>query len=115
MSYRVCLLKLIDIYSVDSQLMSGLFRIFRKATQIITNDNTSQLDRSKLDGRPKDITKKFKNLIIEKYDGLFVYSLKLMLQKYQHYPELHVNILITIYQITNSLDFKSLVNFFFIF
>lgn len=112
MSYRVCLMKMIDIYSTDSQLMSGLFRIFRKASQQITNDSTSFLDRNKIDGRPKEITKKFKILLIEKYDGLFIYSLRLMLQKYQHYPELHVNILIIIYQITSSIEYKNLVNYF---
>jgi len=112
MSYRICLLKIIDIYSTDSQMMSGLFRIFRKTSQQITNDYSSNLDKKRIDGRPKDISKKFKILLIEKYDGLFIYSLRLMLQKYQHYPELHVNILIIIYQITSSIEYKHLVKFY---
>lgn len=109
MSYRICLLKMIDIFSMDSSLMSGLFRVFRKSTQLITNHSTPLLDRNKLDGRPKDISKKFKLLLIEKYDGIFIYSLRIMIQKYNHYPELHVNILIILFQITSGLDYKSLV------
>ena len=109
MSYRISWLKLIDVYSVDSQIMSGLFRVFRKATQLITNDTSPFLDRSRIQGKPRDISKKLKLLLIEEYGGLFIYSLKLMLQKYQHYPELHVNILIILFQITSFVEFKHLV------
>jgi hypothetical protein len=87
---------MIDIYSIDSQL--------------ITNHGTSMLDRSKIDGRPKEISKKFKILLVDKYEGIFIYSLRIMIQKYNHYPELHVNILIILFQITTGLDYKALVN-----
>jgi len=40
--------------------------------------------------------------MIEKYEGLYLHSLNLILHKYQHYSELHYNILIIIFQITNS-------------
>ena len=109
MSYRISLLKLIDVYSIDSQMMSGLFRVFRKATQLITCDTSPLIDRNRMEGKPKDVSKKFKAMLIEKYDGLFLYSIRLMLQKFQHYPELHVNVLITLFQITSYIDSKLLV------
>lgn len=63
MGYRITLLKLIDAFYDDSQIMSGLFRIIRKATQIITNETSPFLDKTILKSSPKDISKMFKVLI----------------------------------------------------
>jgi hypothetical protein len=49
--------------------------------------------------------------MIEKYNGLFLHSLNVLLHKYQHYSELHYNILIIIYQVINSLESKHLVKY----
>ena len=48
--------------------------------------------------------------MIEKYDGLFFKCLNLILYKYQHYPQLHYNILLIIYHIINDSDSEGLVN-----
>jgi hypothetical protein len=60
MGYRITLLKLIDAFYEDSQIMSGLFRIMRKATQIITNEYSPLLDKSTLKSTPKEISKMYK-------------------------------------------------------
>jgi hypothetical protein len=57
MSYKVSLLKLIDVYSSDSQMMSGLFKVFRKATQLLTYDSSTLLDKEQLDESPYSISK----------------------------------------------------------
>ena len=106
MSYRICLLKLIDEYSMDSEIMSGLIRVFRKATQILTYDSSVLIDKSMIEGSPQEVSRKFKILLIEKYKGLFVLSLKLILHKYHHYPDIHLNILILVFQITGFIDSK---------
>ena len=62
MGYRISLLKLIDAFYDDCQIMSGLFRILRKATQIITNESSTLLDKTVLYSNPKDISKKYKVL-----------------------------------------------------
>lgn len=66
MGYRFTFMKLIDSFYNDSQIMSGLYRIFRKATQMITNDVSNFLDKSQLKSSPKDISKMFrvKNIYI---------------------------------------------------
>lgn len=51
--------------------------------------------------------------MIEKWDGLFFQSLNQVLDKYQHYPDLHYNILLIIFQIINDLDPDSLVIYMF--
>ena len=48
-------------------------------------------------------------MIIEQNEGIFFTTLKIMLSKYFDYPELHVNILIIIYQLTNYCDSQSLI------
>lgn len=106
MSYRICLLKLIDEYSTDSKIMCGLIRVFRKATQILTYDSSTLIDKSLIEGSPNEVSRKFKILLIEKHKGLFILSLKLLLQKYHHYPDLHLNILILIFQLTGFIDSK---------
>lgn len=60
MGYRFSLIKLIDSFYNDSQVMSGLFRLLRKATQIITNEDSNSLDKTKLKSDPKDISKTFR-------------------------------------------------------
>jgi hypothetical protein len=50
-----------------------------------------------------------KKIIIEQSDGIYFVTLKLILMKYQHYPEMHRNILIIIYQLTNFCDSQSLI------
>jgi hypothetical protein len=52
---------------------------------------------------------KYKSLMIEKYDGLVLSSLNVILHKYQHYSELHYNILIIIFQVINSVEPRLLV------
>ena len=60
MSQRIHLLRIIESFINDSPLMSSLCRLMRKATQNITYDSSSLLDRSQIPGRPKDISKQFK-------------------------------------------------------
>lgn len=60
MGYRFTFLKLIDSYYNDSQIMSGLYRIFRKATQIITNEGSNYLDITSLKSTSKEISKMFR-------------------------------------------------------
>lgn len=60
MGYRFTFIKLIDNYYNDSPIMSGLYRVFRKATQIITNEGSNNLDKSQLKTNPKDIAKVFR-------------------------------------------------------
>lgn len=117
MSQRIIFLKIIEFYISDSPLISSLCRLMRKATQNITIENSNFLDRTQIPGRPKDITKQFKVfimfkqiLMVEKYDGLFLHSLNVILHKYQHYSELHYNILIILFQVINSLEPKYLVS-----
>jgi hypothetical protein len=109
MSYKISLLKLIDVYIKDSEMMIGLFRIFRKATQILTYDSCTLIDKEQTEGSPNVISKKFKISLIEKNGGIFITLLKFMLQKYHHYPELHLNILILVFQITSFIDSKYIV------
>lgn len=47
--------------------------------------------------------------MVEKYDGMFINSLRVILRKFQNYSELHFNILIIIFQVINTLDKKNLV------
>ena len=49
--------------------------------------------------------------MVEKYDGLFLYSLNSILHKYQHYSELHYNVLLIIFQIINTLETSHLVRY----
>ena len=117
MSQRINFIKMIELYISDSSIICGLCRLMRKATQNITNDTNPLLDRSQIPSRPKDISKQFKVnflifikiLMVEKYDGLFLHSLNVILHSYQHYSELHYNVLLIIYQIINSLESNYLV------
>jgi hypothetical protein len=109
MSYKISLLKLIDVYTSDSEIMSGLFRVFRKATQLITYDSSILLDKEQLEESPNLMSKKYKISLIEKNKGFFISLLKFILQKYHHYPELHLNILILVFQITGFIDSKYIV------
>ena len=109
MSYKISLLKLIDVYTSDSEIMSGLFRVFRKATQLITYDSSILLDKEQLEESPYLMSKKYKISLIEKNKGFFISLLKFILQKYHHYPELHLNILILVFQITGFINSKYIV------
>jgi hypothetical protein len=109
MSYKISLLKLIDVYASDSEIMSGLFRVFRKATQLITYDSSILLDKEQLEESPYLMSKKYKISLIEKNKGFFISLLKFILQKYHHYPELHLNILILVFQITGFINSKYIV------
>ena len=60
MGYRFTFIRLIDSYYNDSSIISGLYRILRKATQIITNDSSDYLDKTSLKSHPKEISKMFR-------------------------------------------------------
>lgn len=46
--------------------------------------------------------------MISQNDGFFIITFRAILRKYYHYPEIHNNILIILYQITNYLDTANL-------
>jgi hypothetical protein len=60
MSQRIHFLRIIESHIDDTPLISSLCRVMRKATQNITFENSSLLDRSQIPGRPRDISKQFK-------------------------------------------------------
>jgi hypothetical protein len=46
-SKRLIILKMMDVYMEDSQIISGFIRIFRKIVQMLTTENISMTDKSK--------------------------------------------------------------------
>lgn len=56
-SKRIYLLKAMESFLDDSQIVSGIIRIFRKLIQILTTDSNSLVDRSK---EPKVFAKEFR-------------------------------------------------------
>ena len=42
-------------------------------------------------------------------ESFFIISIRAILNKYQHYPELHMNILIILFQTTTNLDYDLIV------
>ncbi len=57
---RMSVLRLIDNYLSDSQLIGSIFRIFRKVIQVLTNDSSSLLNLSKMNIHPKEFSIKFR-------------------------------------------------------
>jgi hypothetical protein len=63
LSYRLTFLKLVDIYIYDSQIISLIFRMFRKVLQIVFNDNN--LIDDKIISKPQQIhAKEIKVLLL---------------------------------------------------
>ncbi len=55
-------MKLLENYLDNSQIVSGVIRLFRKAIQILSNDNHPLLDKTK---EPKIFAKQFKVNILK--------------------------------------------------
>ncbi len=60
MGYRFTIMQIIDYYFEDSLVMNGIFRVFRKACQIITNEGSNLLDKSLIKSTPKEISTMFR-------------------------------------------------------
>jgi hypothetical protein len=107
-SSRITIMKCIEGYMNDSQIISSMFRLLRKTIQVLTNNSSMMLDLSKVSVQPKAFSKEFRKLLINQSDGFFIITLRAILGKYFHYPELHNNLLIIIFQITSYLDNQNL-------
>lgn len=59
-SKRIYILRLIDCFMTDSQIIGSIFRIFRKTVQVLTNDSSSLLDVNRLNMNPKEFSSKFR-------------------------------------------------------
>jgi len=60
MTHRMTFLGVVDLFIQYSDIISGILKIWRKATQFVTFDSPTSLDLSKVKGKPKDIAYIFK-------------------------------------------------------
>jgi hypothetical protein len=56
-SNRVTLLKIMELFIDDSQVIGGIIRILRKCVQVLTNHSNILLDRTK---EPRNFAKEFR-------------------------------------------------------
>ena len=67
-SKRINILKVMEIYIDDSQIVAGIIRMFRKLIQILTTDSNSIIDKSK-DAKTfsREFRVKFQNYFLETF------------------------------------------------
>jgi hypothetical protein len=59
-SSRIAFLKLADLFMSDSQIVGSIFRIFRKAIQVLTNENEQLVDINFVACSPQVYSKEFR-------------------------------------------------------
>jgi hypothetical protein len=68
-SHRVSLLKILDFFLNDSQVVGGVVRLFRKIIQVLTNDTNNLIDKSR---EPRIFAIEFRVSQIIYYDLIFL-------------------------------------------
>ena len=119
LSLRIEILRIVEIYIENSQITSIIVLIFLKAIITLTNTNEkkqNQKNESKINSMQKDskskdiyLNKISRKDVITSNEGIFIGTMKKMIDKYSHYIDLYTNILQILFTLTSNVDEKSLV------
>jgi hypothetical protein len=105
-SNRLIIIKILEPFMKDSQIVSAVIRLLRKIIQILLNENNPLSENAK---EAKLFAKNIKKLLITQNDAFFITTLRAILNNYSHCPEIHNNILIIITQFTTNIEQDNLV------
>lgn len=103
---RIILMKMLDIRIDDSEIVSAIVRLFRKSLVNVFNYYNSE--NTKLNNSAK-FTSEMKKLLITQNNGIFITSIRAVINKYHHYPEVYSNCLIIVVNLTFDIDPNDLI------